>query len=471
MKTTDMDLEHIKKMYNKFKDTNEANINIHVVSKFLEMLCYDSSNFYYEHSMYNKDGRADIAVKIDDNTHLYVEVKSPEHKLDEREQSQLANYLHKMGLSWGILTNGKKYILLNDSITSIPNPNRPVNIDKVVLTIDIFNPKQTELIPYFKKENIFVEYPITKYFSDIAQFKALKYPDGGSSWEQYKGTLNNFFKYYAKINKRYRPLKTIRLEEFEDFLNEELERINSKENGKKIKSVETFKNKYSHIRTFFQVLKVGSHEFDEEKIKLIRKLNAEERNTEINEMLTDENIDLILNFYDKRKDAIRNKCMFLLCLCYGFERSTLMKLTFDNIKKDKFIIEERELVIPSNLMSLLDDLKQQNKQNKTKGNHLFNLKYKNKFIPISAGQVNYIFDILADIDENDSNWKLLNPTFIRTSLIKQLFINNYPLEEIVYLTGADLTSISKIITLDEIVEQVKSRGKKVIKTHPFNKFL
>ena len=173
----------------------------------------------------------------------------------------------------------------------------------------------------------------------------------------------------------------------------------------------------------------------------------------------------------KRKDRIRNKCIFLLCLYYGFERSTIMKLTFDNIQKDKLIVEERELLIPSKLLRLLDDLKQENAQKKVKGNHLFNLKYKKQFSPISEGQVNYVFDILSGIDKDDPNWKSLNPTSIRTYLIKQLFINNYPIEEILYLTGADLTSISKILTFDEIVEHVKLRGKKVSKAHPFEKKL
>jgi integrase/recombinase XerD len=377
-----------------------------------------------------------------------------------------------MGLSWGILTNGKKFILFNDSIKSIPNPNRPINIDKIVLTIDIFNHKQKELITYFRKENIF-ENKITNYFRDIAQFKALKFADGGDSWNQYKGTLNNFFKYYAKSQKRYRELNQIRLDEFEDFLNVELEKANNKENvnGKNISSIQTFKNKYSHIRTFFQILKVRSHGFDEEKIQLIKRINIEEKNIEKNEMLNDENIDLILNFYEKRKDSIRNKCIFLLCLCYGFERSTLLKLTFACIKKDKLIIEKRELVIPSKLLNLLDELKQQNKQNKVNGNHLFNSKYRNQFSPISESQVNYIFDTLVDINKVDPNWKLLNPAYIRAYLIKQLFKHNYSLEEIVYITGTDLLNIPNLISYEEIVEQVKTRGKKVIKTHPFEKFL
>jgi integrase/recombinase XerD len=474
MITTELDLDLLKKMYNKFKDTNEENIKIHVVSKFLEMLGYDSSEFYYEHSMFHKDGRADIAVKIDDITYLYIEVKSPNNKLSEKEQSQLAQYLHDRSLSWGILTNGKKFILFNDSIKPIPNPNRSVNIDKVVLEIDIFNHRHKDLITYFRKENIF-DNKITNYFKDIAQFKALKYPDGGGSWLQYKGTLNNFFKYYANSQKRYRELNQIRIDEFEEFLNIEFEKAKNKENynGKNINSIETFKNKYSHIRAFFQTLKVKSHGFDEEKTQLIKRINVEEKNTEKSEILNDENIDLILDFYEKRQKtySIRNKCIFLLCLCYGFERSTLLKLTFDSVKKDKIIIENRELVIPPKLLSLLDELKQHNKQNKVKGNYLFYSKYRDIYSPISEGQINYVFDTLESIDKNNSVWKTLNPAYIRAYLIKQLFRHNYSIEEIVYITGTDLLNLPNLISYDEIVEQVKERGKKAIKTHPFEKFL
>lgn len=470
--TAELNLDFIKKMYNKFKDTNEENIKIHVVSKFLEMLGYDPSDFYYEHSKYHKDGRADIAVKIDDVTFLYVEVKSPNNQLSEKEQSQLAQYLHDRGLSWGILTNGKKYILFNDSIKPIPNPNRSVNIDKVVMAIDVFIHRDQDLIHYLSKENVF-DNKVTNYYKDIAQFKAIKYPDGGDSWDQYKGTLNNFFKYYSKSQKRYRELKQIRVDEFEDFLNVELEKAKNKENknGKNMSSIKTINTKYSHIRAFFQTLKVRSHGFDEDKAQLIKRINVEERVIEKNEILSDENIDLILNFYEKRKDTIRNKCIFLLCLCYGFERSTLLKLSFDLIKNNKLILENRVLIIPPKLLSLLDDLRQQNKQNKVKGNYLFCSKYNDDYSQISEGQINYVFNNLKNIDKNNPAWNSLNPTYIRTYLIKHLFSHNYSIEEIVYITGIDLLNIPSLISYDEIIEQVKSREKKAVKVHPFEKFL
>ncbi len=44
-------------------------------------------DFYYEHPKYHKDGRADIAVMIDEKTYLYVEVKFPDNKLDVKESN------------------------------------------------------------------------------------------------------------------------------------------------------------------------------------------------------------------------------------------------------------------------------------------------------------------------------------------------------------------------------------------------
>jgi integrase/recombinase XerD len=197
MVRTELDLEYLREMYNKYKSTNEANIKSHVVVKFLEMLGYDSTDFYYEHPKFHKDGRADIAVRIDDIRYLYVEVKSSESKLNEKEQSQLAQYLYDRGLSWGILTNGKSFILFNSNIEVIPNPNRPLNLDRIVFNIDLFNKNDEIFIKYFSKESIF-DKEISNYFKDIAQFKAYKYPDGGDSWGVYKSTLYGFFIYYSQ---------------------------------------------------------------------------------------------------------------------------------------------------------------------------------------------------------------------------------------------------------------------------------
>lgn len=462
-----IDLDLLKKMYNKFKDTNEENIKIHVVSKFLEMIGYDAYEFYYEHSMYHKEGRADIAVKIDEITHLYVEVKAPDKKLDEKEQSQLARYLHDRGLSWGILTNGKRFILFNDSITSPPNPNRPLMIDKIVFDIDIFNARDKELIKYFTRESIF-ETQITNYFREIAKFKALKYPDGKGSWRVYKGSLMSFFKYYANQQRRYRRLEDIRIDEFEAFLIHERDKSVNK-NGKTINSIETFRNIYSHFRSFLQALKIKNQILDEEKSKLISRIetNTKESLLDISEVLTDENIQVILDFYDKRQSALRDKTIFLLSLCFGFERSTIVSLTTNSIKDDKLIIDNRELLLPTKIKELIKNLLIENKSKKVKGDSLFNSFYKKQYSPIAEVTANHIFSIIAEINESLS---ILSSQNIRAYLIKEMFKNNYSLEEIVYNTGADLNSISNLISYNEIIGKVKSKNKRN-KVHPFSGFL
>lgn len=459
----EMDLNFIHEMYNKFKGTNEENIKNHVVVNFLKILGYDPTDFNYEQPKIYKDGRADIAVRVNDSSYLFVEIKNSENKLTEKEQSQLADYLFGHGYEWGILTNGRNYVLINVKIEG-------KNLDRIIFNIDIFNKKDRDFIKYFRKENIF-DVPLINYFKDVAQFKSIKYPNGGSSWNNYKGTLYGFFKYYTSNLTRYRDLSLIRVEEFEDYLKHEVQLKNSMDSGKKIISIETYDNKYSHIRSFFQTLGIKSNGFDEEKVQLIKRMNVKKQVTEINEMLTEENINQILNFYDSRRDSTRNKVIFLLCLSFGLERSTLLSLTTDSIKKDKLIIGNRELVLPPALIVLLQELLIQNKQNKVKGNSLFYSKYSNKFKPLSESTINYIFDILADIDKENPNWKVLNSSYIRAYLIKNLFKNNYSLEEIVNLIGADLLSISNVISYDEILEQVLTRGKKFTKKHPFHLFL
>ncbi|MBZ5480233.1 type I restriction enzyme HsdR N-terminal domain-containing protein [Bacillus sp. T_4] len=462
MQKIEWDLEFIKEMYQKYEGTNEANIQQHVVVNFLKMLGYDSSDFSYEHSKQFKDGRADIAIKVKENSYLYVEVKESNNKLDGRAHSQLKGYIDNSH-EWGLLSNGRKYILINKNIQGS-------DLDRVVFSIDIFNKKDTELIQYFRKENLF-DVPITNYFKEIAQFKAIKYPNGGSSWNNYKSTLYNFFKYYSANLKRYRELSLIRVEEFEDFLQHEMEIKNNKNSGRKIVSIDTFDNKYSHIRSFFHTLNIRSNGFDEEKVQLIRRMNLKEEIVESNELLTEENIESILNFYSNRRDSIRNKALILLCLSFGLERSTILSLTINSIKKNKLIIGNRELVMPKKLQLILEELKEQHKLNKVKDDCLFFTKYNNHYKPLSESTINYIFDTVSEIDKSNLNWKKLNTAYIRSTLIKKLFDNNFSLEEIVYLTGADLSSLSNLIPIDEIIENVKTRKKSYQKIHPFHKFL
>lgn len=464
----EFNINFIKEMYNKFKDTNEENIKIHVVSKFLEIVGYNPTEFNYEHPKYHKDGRTDIAVKVGEDKYLYVEVKAPNKKLTEKEQSQLADYLFSSGLEWGILTNGENFILFNRKVEGKPDFNRGINLDRVVFNIDVFNPKQKEYIQYFGKEKLF-DKEITNYFRDIAQFKAIKYPNGGNSWNTYKGTLFNFFKYYSEKQNKYRCLAEIRVDEFDDFVKHDEQRKNATK--KKVKANDTFATKYFHIRSFFQTLNVIPHGFDENISEFIKRMNVEDKNSGSDEILNNDNIKLILDFYNNGQDATRNKLIFLLCLSFGLERSALLSLTDSSYNKGKIIIKNGELKLPPKLDDLINDLMRQKKKDKIKTDALLYAKYSGKYSPVSQNTINYIFDTLKNIENSNVNFKKLNPAYIRIQLIKQLFSNNYSIEDIVYLTGADLKSLSDIISYENIIDQVKTRGDNFKKVHPFKDFL
>lgn len=473
-----IDYIYLKNVYDKFKNTNEENIKNHVVTAFLKMLGYNTLEFYYEHPTLHKVGRSDIAINIPEKnyTYIYIEVKSANKKLTETEQKQLASYLKDRDIEWGILTNGRNYILINSSIKSLPAPE-PRVLDRIIFNIDIFNKKDQTLVSYLTKESIF-NTEVTNFFRDIAKFKAYKFPEFTKSWDAYKGTLVNFFKYYGKINRRYRQLSDIRLEEFEEYLMTEFENKNSTEIGKNIKSETTFKNKHSHIRSFFSTLEqygeIKSHHFKHEVEKTVSKIQLQDKKYYDFDILNDTNINLILNSLEekrKRKEGLRNLVIFHLCLAFGLERSTIVNLTENNIKKNKLIIGERELVLPNKINLLLDELLKEKKKAKIKDEYLFHTFYNGVYKQTSEGAINFFFDNFKSLNPDEEFWGSFSPTFIRTNLIRKMFENNYPIQDICYQTGIDLVNLNKIISFQDILSNNKVKKKNKFPVHPFEQFL
>lgn len=456
-------LDYIYRMYDKYKDTNEANICHHVVTNFLGMLGYDKDDFEYEKSHFNRgDGRVDIAVKITTKEFLYVEVKAANKKLREDEKSQLATYLFNSGLEWGLLTNGSNFILLNSKIDITNDYKRDSKLDMVVLDLNIFKEKDLEYLKLLNKENLF-EKNFTRYFKDIAQYKAKQFPEGGDTWIRYKGTIINFFKYLIKKNKNYSLLETIRLDEFEEFLLSEPVKLN----GRAVNSKSTISTKYSHIRSFFNVLNVRAVEFDKEREILVERLNMTDTETKQTDVLKEYNINKILNHYNSIKEATRNKVILLLCLSFGFERSTIINLKWSMIDEKYIQIDNRKLEIPNLLKKELDELKNEFVEKNIKCDYIICTKHNKRYKKVSDALINTIFDQLKSIEDS---FKLLNSAYIRNYLIKELFYNNYSIEEIMYLTGSDVSSIGKIIKYDEVIKHLNNRKNKS-KKHPFKEIL
>lgn len=473
----DMDkIKEIKARFNRLENLNEENIKIKIVLDILISLGYDSETFDFEHEVYHRDQIADIAIKINDNEYFYVEVKNGKNNLSERDIIQLAGYLNIKGIEWGLLTNGKELILINNKITSLPNKD-PVLGDRIIFRIDLMTRKEMDCLDFVSKEAIF-DTKVTNYFRDMAQFKAYKYPYASknvSGYGVYKSTLKGFFTYYANKHNEYIPINEIRTHEFKAFL--EYEQEKKKGINKSIKSQNTFKNKYSHIRSMLHELKkqkyIPNHNFNQERDKLIEKLEYKEINKDKN-FFNEENVSEILKFMESTQSPVRNKVIFLLSIYMGLERSTLKNIEtrmFD-LEKNIIKIDERTIPLPSKLGLLVKELIKENKSKRIKGKYLFYTNYFKKYNVMTESAINDLFIRFKDINPNDEKWTVFSPQYIRECLIEKLFENNYSIEEISYLIGMDLKNISKYISSDKINSQVDLfKNRRLQRKHPFEKFL
>lgn len=470
-------VDNFKVRFEKLGDrTNEENIKIRVVSRgLIDDLGYDPDSFDYEHPMYSRTGRADIAVQVNKSEFLYIETKKGTHKITEADVIQLADYMHQKSIEWGLLSNGREFLLLNNKIdsVSVENADKTALIDKIVFHIDIFSNRETRFFEYLSKESIF-ESKVTQYFKDIAQFRAYKYPRGKGCWDPYKGTLYGFFTYYAKKEGKYRDLEEIRVDDFENFLRHE-QKV-KKNTRKSVNSQETFNNKYSHIRSMFIELrkrkKIRNHHFEEERRKLIENLPYSKEGKDVSH-LTYENVKEAINYLSSLDKPSRGLIIFMLSVYAGLERSQLMNLTWNMFDKQrkKLNIDGREIPLPKKITKLLNELEEENKGNKIKGNYLFYSFYKQKYNRITESSINAVFDRLRKIDENDPKWTYFSPQYVRNSLVIQLFLNGYSIEEILYITGMDLVSISSVLPYNFICSRVNLSKTKKMKSHPFSELL
>lgn len=455
----------IKDQYRLYKNTNSESIKRHVIFPLLKEYGYDLQNMITsENSIANEF----VVAGINANK-LVVHVVNPNEQLDYQKQEYLISRISVAAADavWGLLSNGQDYILMNRMIilgSKFDAKNITDNRPEVVFKLNIFNSKDLVYIDYLNNKNLF-ELGVTEYYKKIAEFKALKYPVDNRNWYVYRSTILGFFDYFIAKYKKYIELSRITVDDFEAFLRNEM----SMKKNKDIISITTIASKYSYIRSFFKTLNVKNSEFYAKKGDFVERFNADmqEAKEYDNELLNPDNIREILSLYDNSRDAIRNKTLFLLCLAYGMERSTLINLTFNQVKERYLLIDGKKIPIPSKLWNYLQELKVFNEE-KYETDYLFSTKYGGKTSKISEAQVNYVFDCLGD---NNSAWKKLNPAYIRYVLIKMLFKNNYSIEEIVYLTGADLTTITKYISIEDIIAQVESRTNGYKKVHPYSDFL
>ena len=158
----------------------------------------------------------------------------------------------------------------------------------------------------------------------------------------------------------------------------------------------------------------------------------------------------------------------------GLERSALIDLNkkMFNLEKSEFKIGNRIIPLPTKITFLVSELIRDNTKKGIKGSHLFYTYYLKKYNVMTENSINKVFERIKNIDLSNEKWTVFSPQYIRSCLIKLLFENNYTIEDISYLTGMDLTNISKHITFEEICNKVNlSNNNPKLAKHPFAKFL
>lgn len=476
-------IKAIKVKMSELPSLTEENIKTHVVvDLFLNSLGYDPQKWDYECCA--TSGRADLIYKENGKAILAVEtkglsqsVRNPNIDITEQDINQLLGYLNDHDVIWGMLSNGRRYILLNNTIIN-------QNMDKIVLDISIDRPSDSGYLKYFSYEKIFKD-KTTFYFADIAQFKAFRRMENANSesWAVYKSALFGFFDYYS-ANHPYQSvgrndrkcLENVGVYDVRSYI--ETKKKATSANGRSVCSKRTIKNAYSYISSFFYKMKemgmISRHGFEDGRDESLA-IYEETPKIKAENHMSIERFEKAMEYLYKDKSNGRNLTVFLLCAYYGFERSEVSNIKWDNIDLNKGIISfnNREYRMIPLIKTLLTELDQSRRKNKSKLEYIIATTDKsNKLVRPTVGTVNGIFNSLVNIDKSDAAWTYFCPQYVRECLIQSMFKNGYSIEQIAAYVGVDAARIISTISTESIVKEGRKRLKKgnaAVAMHPFEK--
>ncbi len=454
-------IKELRKANNKWKDNmTEEQVKIYIVLPFLKLYGYDTENLLFEKQI--GKGFCDIWVPTGRNESLLVEVKSGGHTLNSDDIAQVHQYAVGKGQEYAILTNGFEYVLLNFS-KIIPAPRisgESAMMAYVVFWFNIFHAKGKNIselcyMEYLSYENIYNKH-VTTYFCDIAQYKELKMKEGLklNSWMVYRSTLFNFYDFFAKKHGRY-GYERLMIDDFEEFI------ATCKRNGAGT-SISTIENNYTHIYDMLYTLRKSGRNvvinLQAERYKGVENFDVTEKKKTFTP-ISETEIMTVLEFYSKRKNALRNCTLFLLVASLGMERSQIINLKWSDFddKLENIYMGIRKIKISPLLVKYLKALYAEKKKNKIKLDYLFLSFYRKEYKQMNDSGINDVFDELAELG-GDIDWKAYSPKYIRNRLIVTMFNVGYSLEDIIYITGIDLTNLSKYITVEMIYNRAKNAG-------------
>lgn len=450
--------------------TTEQDVTNKLVKPLLVMLGYSEEWFKYEPHRFN--GKVDICIYINGNyrEQFFIEIKNINEKLNKHIK-QLDIYLTANNIEWGLLTNGIDYILLN---------RRNGDLDKQeVFRINLLDQECETYLKHIELDSLFNK-RTTDYFRDLAQYKNYFLENNkSSSWGSYNNTLTNFFNYLINKYKKYYRLDNERsLDDFKDFILFEINHNKQSNNKKVAKRKATILNKYAHIKGFMDFIVLSGIAQQNKFKNLTEDDMLEGTNCEVptkNKIpLEADELKQMLDYYKgNSRDSLRNTLILLLTLYAGLDRNEIRTIEHSNIdfKKKVLTIKQREIPLTDKLFNSICDYIELKKEKKLTSNYLFPSNYGNKANDaLAEGNFNQIINIsLENSKIPKERQKELNIKFLRESLIKRMFNEGFHIEEISYLTGLNLSSLSKYISPQDVAKKVNLKSK-LTKRHPYIMF-
>ncbi len=189
--------------------------------------------------------------------------------------------------------------------------------------------------------------------------------------------------------------------------------------------------------------------------------------------ITTEEISKILEYYEKNsREPLRNKVIILLTLYCALDLQDLINLQdkYFNLDKELLIFPDgRKIKLTNYLNNLVRELINQKRENNISCKYLFCGKYEKGYDKMSKGNYNAIISgSFNKLNFTADRKKVLIPSFLRSSVIRKMFENNFSIEDIICLTGLSLTGIGQYLSYEDILERHKLS--KIVKDHPYKEF-
>jgi len=354
-------------------DINEANTKARVVIPFITHLDFNENWFSYEYPVIKGRQITDIIIKNETSIKMIVEVKSANIKLKPEHLVQLTTYLSIKNVEWGVLTNGKDYILVNKKIDGEYEDMQVIKFN----LLDITDEYKLNFLTY---NSIFID-KTTEYLKHLTQYKVYKLKENKNNyatWSIYNTTIENYFNYLINFQ-GYRKPEHLNSDDFRRFIKYEISQ--SGNNKKKaIKSKETILNKYRHISNFYRLLnKYGkqiANPFENlTEENMLRGINYIEKKNP--QPLLVEEIEKVLDGFDRTDNPERNKLIFLLGLygCLSREDITRIKVEDINQNTNTLKVKDKILKLPPNFVQRILLYIENSKDQNAKVDYLFDSNY------------------------------------------------------------------------------------------------